>query len=263
LGPRPAAAGGSWCRRVLGCREVHFWSERPCEGAVPSAKPEWLSSESLPGTVLDVLPRQRGELRVKPAARARQLSESNLRGLREASPVGHVPRRGDSGSTGRAYWPDRLRPGVSPMGSGSPFRPGPGARGSEGCSQRSAALGIRLPGGATRATKSSQLFLPLRLSQDGTGADPEDGLRVGLDRGAQSCRASVEGQPAGRRGSAPKTFSVDRAAGAAGPTISSRLKERPRLSSHKFQSHGNAQAHRRGYSIPSCAGPSPPRFLGH
>ena len=28
--------------------------------------PEWLSSESLPGTVLDVLPGQRGELQVKP-----------------------------------------------------------------------------------------------------------------------------------------------------------------------------------------------------
>ena len=57
---------------------------------------------------------------------------------------------------------------VSPLGSGSPFRPGPGARGSEGCSQRSAALGIRLPGGVTRATESSPRFLPLRLSQDGS-----------------------------------------------------------------------------------------------
>jgi hypothetical protein len=38
----------------------------PCEGAVPRAEPEWLSSESLPGTVLDVLPGQRGELQVKP-----------------------------------------------------------------------------------------------------------------------------------------------------------------------------------------------------
>jgi len=90
---------------------------------------------------------------------------------------------------------------VSPLGSGSPFRPGPGARGSEGCSQRSAALGIRLPGGVTRATESSPRFLPLRLSEDGAGADPEDGIRVGLGRSAQSCRASVEGQPAGRRGS--------------------------------------------------------------
>ena len=137
---------------------------------------------------------------------------------------------------------------VSPLGSGSPFRPGPGAQGSEGCSQRSAALGIRLPGGVTRATESSPRFLPLRLSEDGAGADPEDGIRVGLGRGAQSCRASVEGQPAGRRGRASDTFSVDRAAEAVGPTISSGLKERPRLSSHKFQSHGNAQAHRRGYS---------------
>ena len=101
----------------------------------------------------------------------------------------------------------------------------------------------------TRATRSSPRFLPLRLSQDGAGADPEDGIRVGLGRGAQSCRASVEGQPAGRRGRASNTFSVDRAAEAVGPTISSGLKERPRLSSHKFQSHGNAQAHRRGYSI--------------
>ncbi len=137
---------------------------------------------------------------------------------------------------------------VSPLGSGSPFRPGPRARGSEGCSQHSAALGIRLPGGATRATKSSQRFLPLRLSQDGAGADPEDGLRVGLGRGAQSCRASVGGQQAGRRGRAPNTFSVDLAAGAAGPTISSSLKGRPRLSSHKFQSHCNEQAHQRCYS---------------
>jgi len=182
-------------------------------------------------------------------ARARQLSESNLRGLRGASPVGHVPRRGLRGRAGRAYCSDRLRPDpswVSPLGSGSPFRPGPGARGSEGCSQRSAALGIRLPGGVTRATESSPRFLPLRLSQDGGGADPEDGIRVGLGRGAQSCRASVEGQPTGRRGRASDTFSVDRAAEAVGPTISSGLKERPRLSSHKFQSHGNAQAHRRG-----------------
>mgnify|MGYP006969967245 CR=1 FL=1 len=137
---------------------------------------------------------------------------------------------------------------VSPLGSGSPFRPGPGARGSEGCSQRSAALGIRLPGGVTRATESSPRFLPLRLSEDGAVTDPEDGIRVGLGRSAQSCRASVEGQPAGRRGRASDTFSVDRAAEAVGPTISSGLKERPRLSSHKFQSHGNAQAHRRGYS---------------
>jgi hypothetical protein len=74
------------------------------------------------------------------------------------------------------------------------------------------------------------------------------GLRVGLGRGAQSYRASVEGQPADRRGRAPNTISVDRAAGAVGPTISSGLKKRPRLSSHKFQSHGNAQAHRRSYS---------------
>ncbi len=144
---------------------------------------------------------------------------------------------------------------VSPLGSCSPFRPGPGARGNEGCSRRSAALGIRLQGSATRATKSSPRFLPLRLSQDGAGADREDGLRVDLGRGAQSSRASVEGQPTGRLGSAPNTFSVDRAAGAVGPTILSGLKEHPRLFSHKFQSHCNAQAHRRGYSI-SAIGPN-------
>ena len=119
---------------------------------------------------------------------------------------------------------------VSPLGSCSPFRPSPEAQGSEGFGRRSAALGIRLPGGATRATRSSPRFLPLCLSQDGAGADPEDGLRVGLGRGAQSYRASVEGQPTGCRGRVPNTFSVDRAAGAAGPTISSGLKERPRLS---------------------------------
>ena len=182
-------------------------------------------------------------------ARARQLSESNLRGLRGASPVGHVPRRvsvaAQGGLTARTACA-RTPSWVSPLGSGSPFRPGPGARGSEGCSQRSAALGIRLPGGVTRATESSPRFLPLRLSEDGAVTDPEDGIRVGLGRGAQSYRASVEGQPTGRWGSAPNTFSVDRAAGAVGPTISSGLKRRPRLSSHKFQSHGNAQAHRRG-----------------
>ena len=108
-----------------GLREVHFGSERPCDGAVPSAESEWLSSESLPGTVLDVLPGQRGELHV---AEPRQLSESNLRGLREASPVGHVPRRGDRGRAGRAYWPDRLRPDAVlgfPTGVRLPFSPGP------------------------------------------------------------------------------------------------------------------------------------------
>ncbi len=63
-----------------------------------------------------------------PCDRARQLSESNLRGLREASPVGHVPRRGDRGRAGRAYWPDRLRPDAVldfPTGVLLPFSPGP------------------------------------------------------------------------------------------------------------------------------------------
>ncbi len=65
-------------------------------------------------------------------ARARQLSEYNLSGLREASPAGHVPRRGDSGSTERAYWSDRLRPDAVlgfPTGVRLPFPPGPEPRG--------------------------------------------------------------------------------------------------------------------------------------
>jgi len=131
---------------------------------------------------------------------------------------------------------------VSPLGSGSPFRPGPGAR-----EVRVAASVALLLASGCREVRPGRLT-PARCSSLSVfhGADPEDGLRVGLGRGAQSCRASVEGQPAGRRGRASNTFSVDRAAEAVGPTISSGLKERPRLSSHKFQSHGNAQAHRRG-----------------
>jgi hypothetical protein len=65
-------------------------------------------------------------------ARARQRSESNLRGLREASPVGLVPRRGDRGRAGRTYWSDRLRP-VAVLGFHTgvrlPFPPGSGPGG--------------------------------------------------------------------------------------------------------------------------------------
>ncbi len=43
---------------------------------------------------------------------------------------------------------------VSPLGSGSPFQPCPGPK-KWGSSQRSTALGIRLSGGLSRATKSS------------------------------------------------------------------------------------------------------------
>ena len=63
-----------------------------------------------------------------PCGRARQLSESNLRGLRGASPVGHVPRRGLRGRAGRAYCSDRLRPDAVlgfPTGVRLPFSPGP------------------------------------------------------------------------------------------------------------------------------------------
>jgi hypothetical protein len=89
---------------------------------------------------------------------ARQLSESNPRGLRGASPVWAGPRRGPplaarSGLTGQtacARTPSR----VSPLGSGFLVTAGPGP-GSEGYSRRSAALGIRLPGGLSRATESS------------------------------------------------------------------------------------------------------------
>ena len=79
LGPRgPAAVGVAELGGDTGPPEAtgaggpraaeRFTSGRrgPCEGAVPRAEPEWLSSESLPGTVLDVLPGQRGELQVKP-----------------------------------------------------------------------------------------------------------------------------------------------------------------------------------------------------
>ncbi len=76
------------------------------------------------------------------------------------------------------------------------------------------------------------------------------GLRVGLGQNVQSSRVSVEGQPIGRWGSAPNTFSVGRAARAVGPTILIWLKGKSRLSSHKFQSHGKAQAHRRGFIDP-------------
>ncbi len=62
-------------------------------------------------------------------ARARQLSESNLRGLGEASPVGHVPRWGDRGRVVRAHSTDRPRPDAVlgfPTGVWLPFPPGQG-----------------------------------------------------------------------------------------------------------------------------------------
>ncbi len=59
-----------------------------------------------------------------PCDRARQLSESNLRGLREASPVGHVPRRGDRGKGKAPISAGQGQAGPSgPVSAGG--RPGP------------------------------------------------------------------------------------------------------------------------------------------
>ena len=73
------------------------------------------------------------------------------------------------------------------------------------------------------------------------------GFRVGPTPKQLLPSASVVGLGAGARAVAPNPFRVARAFATAGPT--SRLdgdRECPHLSSHKFQSHGTAQAPRRG-----------------
>jgi hypothetical protein len=73
------------------------------------------------------------------------------------------------------------------------------------------------------------------------------GFRVGPTPKQLLPSASVVGRGAGARAVAPNPFRVARTVAAAGPT--SRLdgdRECPHLSGHKFQSHGTAQAPRRG-----------------
>ncbi len=56
----PLATGAGGPRAALNDLNGH------ARGTVLSPASEWLSSESSPGTVLDVLPRRRGELQLKP-----------------------------------------------------------------------------------------------------------------------------------------------------------------------------------------------------
>jgi hypothetical protein len=141
-------------------------------------------------------------------------------------------------SPGFPHW------GLAPLSRQIPTSPGPG--------------GARVPASGALLLASGRLEVcPGRLGPASGPPPPsftrmalsrilKTGLRVCPNRSSPTPRASVEGQPTGRWGRAPNTCSVDSAARAAGPTILVRPKGRPRLSSHKFQSHCNVQAHLHG-----------------
>ena len=124
-----------------------------------------------------------------------------------------------------------------------PFPPGPGPRGVKG-SQLARLLSIRLSEGLSRATKSSpRAFLSV-----------EGGMLPTLRRVSESAwaeAARLPGQAWRDNQLAAEAVPLTRIAWAVPPEQRvpqswSESKCRPRLSSHKFQSHGNVQAHRRG-----------------
>jgi hypothetical protein len=131
------------------------------------------------------------------------------------------------------------RPGFPHWGP-APLSSRARAQRSEGSSQRSTALGIRLSGGLSRTTKSSLLASLSVFHRMAMSLILRTGLRVGPNRTQLPEQAWRDNRQAA--GAIPRS----RAARAAGPTILIGLKGRPRLSSHNFQSHGNVQAHRRG-----------------
>jgi hypothetical protein len=129
----------------------------------------------------------------------------------------------------RAHW------GPAPLSSRAQ------ARRSEGSSRRSTAIGIRLSGSLSRATKSSPLAslsvfqrmaLSLILMTGSESANTEAALLP--EQAWRDNRLAARADP------------ESHAARAVGPTILVGLNGRPRLSSHKSQSHGNVQAPCRG-----------------
>jgi hypothetical protein len=91
------------------------------------------------------------------------------------------------------------RPGFPHWGP-APLSSRARARRSEGSSQRSTALGIRLSGGLSRATKSSPRASVSVFHRMAMSLILRTGLRVGPNRSGPTPRASVEGQPTGRCG---------------------------------------------------------------
>jgi hypothetical protein len=131
-GPRPAAIGITELSGVAGAAE----GRRSANGTGPPIGPleDWsgpevgLTSESrvqvalirvAARPVLDVRAGQRGLLS---GEHARQLSESDLRGLEGLAPLGMCRAEDDLAALCGLTWSNRLRP----LGSGSPFQPGPG-----------------------------------------------------------------------------------------------------------------------------------------
>jgi hypothetical protein len=115
------------------------------------------------------------------------------------------------------------------------------ARTSEGSSQRSTALSIRLSGGWSRATKSSQRASLSVFHEDCAVADPEDGA-------PSRPKPKQPYSPSKRGGTTDWPLGPFPRAMPPGQRVHNlgRSKGCPRLSSHKFQSHCNVQAHRRG-----------------
>ena len=128
-------------------------------------------------------------------------------------------------------------------GSGFPFPPGPGPRGVKG-SQLARLLSIRLSEGLSRATKSSpRAFLSV--------GDGKCLVQRRVSESAWAEAARRPGQAWRDNRLAAEAVPLTRIAWAVPPgqwvpQSWSELKCRPRLSSHKFQSHGNVQAHRSG-----------------
>jgi hypothetical protein len=91
------------------------------------------------------------------------------------------------------------RPGFTHWGQ-APLSNRARARRSEGSGQCSTALGIRLSGGLSRATKSSLLASPSVFQRMVLSPILRTGLRVGPNRSSPTPRGSVERQPTGRWG---------------------------------------------------------------
>ena len=128
-------------------------------------------------------------------------------------------------------------------GSGFPFPPGPGPRGVK-VSQLAPLLSIRLSEGSSRATWSS----PRAFLSVGDGMLP---ILRRVSESAWAEAARLPGQAWRDNRLAAEAVPLTRIAWAVPPgqwvpQSWSESKCRPRLSSHKFHSHGNVQAQRRG-----------------